>query len=50
MSTKAFDDFVDDCFVNGDEICRARKYEERVNFMASQLINGIKEEGIQIDK
>ncbi len=37
------DDFIDDCFLSGDDICkfqiyRSRKYENRVNPIASQLI------------
>tara|TARA_Y100001968_G_scaffold313285_1_gene337318 strand:- start:1119 stop:1271 length:153 start_codon:yes stop_codon:yes gene_type:complete len=50
MSTKALDDFIDDCFVNGDEICRFRKYEDRINIMAARLIEGIKQERIQVHK
>ena len=43
MPSRAFDDFIDDCFLSGDEICkfqiyRSRKYENRVNPIASQLI------------
>ena len=43
MATPALDDFIDDCFLSGDEICkfqiyRSRKYENRVNPIASQLI------------
>ncbi len=43
MVSKVLDDFIDDCFLSGDEICkfqiyRSRKYENRVNPIASQLI------------
>ncbi len=38
MTSKAMDDFIDDCFVSGDEICRTTKYEDRVNNLASILI------------
>ena len=43
MSSRAFDDFIDDCFLSGDEICkfqiyRSRKYENKVNPIASQII------------
>tara|TARA_B100000945_G_C19956474_1_gene401017 strand:+ start:235 stop:402 length:168 start_codon:yes stop_codon:yes gene_type:complete len=43
MPSPALDDFIDDCFLSGDEICkfqiyRSRKYENRVNPIASQLI------------
>ena len=43
MASQALDDFIDDCFLSGDEICkfriyRSRKYENRVNPIASQLI------------
>tara|TARA_Y100001968_G_C18958016_1_gene526292 strand:+ start:403 stop:588 length:186 start_codon:yes stop_codon:yes gene_type:complete len=46
MPSPAFDDFIDDCFINDDHICRSeiyrtRKYEKRVNFVASELIAGI---------
>tara|TARA_Y100001968_G_scaffold153390_1_gene140180 strand:- start:5403 stop:5570 length:168 start_codon:yes stop_codon:yes gene_type:complete len=46
MSASAFDDFVDDCFLNGDEICsfeicRTRKYENKKNLVASELISKI---------
>ncbi len=44
MTSKVLDDFIDDCFLSGDDICkfeiyRSRKYETRVNPIASQLIN-----------
>ena len=53
MESRVLDDFIDDCFLNGDDICRfeiyrSRKYENRVNPIASQLIS-LKEE-IEINK
>ncbi len=43
MSSRVLDDFIDDCFLSGDDICkfkiyRSRKYESRVNQIASELI------------
>ena len=43
MPSRVLDDFIDDCFLIGDDICkfeiyRSRKYENRVNPIASQLI------------
>ncbi len=43
MRSRVLDDFIDDCFLSGDDICkfkiyRSRKYENRVNPIASQLI------------
>ena len=43
MQSQVLDDFIDDCFLSGDEICkfqiyRSRKYENRVNPIASQII------------
>ena len=43
MPSRVLDDFIDDCFLSGDDICkfeiyRSRKYENRVNPIASQLI------------
>ena len=43
MPSQVLDDFIDDCFLSGDDICkfeiyRSRKYENRVNRIASQLI------------
>tara|TARA_Y100000766_G_C18781022_1_gene543305 strand:+ start:593 stop:781 length:189 start_codon:yes stop_codon:yes gene_type:complete len=43
MASLVLDDFIDDCFLSGDEICkfqiyRSRKYENRSNPIASQLI------------
>ncbi len=43
MTSRVLDDFIDDCFLSGDDICkfqiyRSRKYENCVNPIASQLI------------
>ena len=43
MPTRVLDDFIDDCFLSGDDICkfqiyRSRKYENRLNPIASQII------------
>ena len=43
MTSRVLDDFIDDCFLSGDDICkfqiyRSRKYENRVNPIASKLI------------
>ena len=43
MPSRVLDDFIDDCFLSGDDICkfqiyRSRKYENKVNPIASQLI------------
>ncbi len=43
MSSRVLDDFIDDCFLSGDDICkfkiyRSRKYESRANQIASELI------------
>tara|TARA_Y100001968_G_scaffold311990_1_gene334672 strand:+ start:289 stop:453 length:165 start_codon:yes stop_codon:yes gene_type:complete len=43
MASQVLDDFIDDCFLSGDDICkfeiyRSRKYEMRVNPIASELI------------
>ncbi len=43
MPSHVLDDFIDDCFISGDDICkfkiyRSRKYENRLNSFASQLI------------
>ena len=43
MQSRVLDDFIDDCFLSGDDICkfkiyRSRKYENRINPIASQLI------------
>ncbi len=44
MKSQALDDFIDDCFLGNDEICkfqiyRSRKYENRINPIASELIS-----------
>ena len=43
MASRVLDDFIDDCFLSGDDICkfqiyRSRKYENKVNPIASQII------------
>ena len=43
MKSRVLDDFIDDCFLVGDDICKfeiymSRKYENRLNPIASQLI------------
>ena len=43
MTSPVLDDFIDDCFISGDDICkfeiyRSRKYENKVNPIASKLI------------
>ena len=43
MPSQVLDDFIDDCFLRRDDICkfqiyRSRKYENRVNPIASQII------------
>ena len=43
MPSRVLDDFIDDCFLSGDDICkfeiyRSRKYENRNNPIASKLI------------
>ena len=43
MPSRVLDDFIDDCFLSGDDICkfeiyRSRKYENKVNPIASELI------------
>ena len=50
MLSRALDDFIDDCFLSGDDICkfqiyRSRKYENRVNPIASKLIASKREIG-----
>ncbi len=50
MASQVLDDFIDDCFLSGDEICkfqiyRSRKYENRVNPIASKLIASNQEIG-----
>ena len=49
MASRVLDDFIDDCFLSGDAICRfeiyrSRKYENRVNPIASQIIGLIEKE------
>ena len=48
MTSRVLDDFIDDCFLSGDDICkfeiyRSRKYENRVNSIASQLLASIQQ-------
>ena len=55
MRTHALDDFIDDCFLSGDDICkfqiyRSRKYENRVNPIASQLIASKQKIGVDETK
>ena len=43
MPSRVLDDFIDDCFLSGDDICkfeifRSRKYEKKVNPIASEII------------
>ncbi len=47
MPSRVLDDFIDDCFLDGDEICKfeiykSRKYENRINTIASKLIASTK--------
>ena len=55
MSSSALDDFIDDCFIKEDDVCkftiyRSRKYEYRINGIASQLIKSFNEENnLRID-
>ena len=47
MLSRVLDDFIDDCFLSGDDICkfeiyRSRKYEKKVNPIASKLISSSK--------
>ena len=51
MTSQVLDDFIDDCFLSGDDICkfqiyRSRKYENRVNPIASQLIASKQKPGL----
>ena len=51
MTSRVLDDFIDDCFLSGDDICkfhiyRSRKYENRVNPIASQLIASKQKNGL----
>ena len=46
MISQAFDDFIDDCFISGDDICKfeiykTRRYEKNSNCIASELIASI---------
>ena len=55
MPSRVLDDFIDDCFLSGDEICkfqiyRSRKYENRINPIASQLIASKKKIGLNKTK
>ncbi len=43
MPSQVLDDFIDDCFLSGDDICRfeiyrSRKYENKLNPIASKII------------
>ena len=42
-SNKAFDDFVDDCFIEEDPICKSNS-ERSLELVASQLISELIEE------
>ena len=47
MLSRALDNFIDDCFLSREDICkfeiyRTRKYENRVNPISSQLIGANK--------
>ena len=47
MTSRVLDDFIDDCFLTRDDICkfeiyRSRKYENRLNPLASELICSLK--------
>ena len=47
MQSQVLDDFIDDCFLSGDDICkfeiyRSGKYESSINLIASQLIGSMK--------
>ncbi len=55
MRSRALDDFIDDCFLGGDDICkfqiyRSRKYENRINPIASQLIASKQNIGLEKTK
>ena len=55
MASRVLDDFIDDCFLSGDEICkfkiyRSRKYENSVNPIASQLIASKRKIGLDKTK
>ena len=54
MPSRVLDDFIDDCFLGRDDICRfqiykSRKYENRVNPIASQLIASKQEIDLTIE-
>ena len=43
MQSRVLDDFIDDCFLSGDDMCkfenyRSKKYENKINPIASQVI------------
>ena len=38
MLSSAFDDFIDDCLLDGKEILRTKQYKERTNLIASKLL------------
>ena len=51
MPSQVLDDFIDDCFLSGDDICkfdiyRTRKYEKAVNPIASKLIASIQKDDL----
>ena len=55
MPSEVLDDFIDDCFLSGDDICkfeiyRSRKYENKVNSIASELISFIKKSDLNKNK
>tara|TARA_B100000965_G_scaffold46651_1_gene34236 strand:+ start:186 stop:356 length:171 start_codon:yes stop_codon:yes gene_type:complete len=55
MASRVIDDFIDDCFISGDDICkfeiyRSRKYENKVNPIASQLIASNKKTDLSMRK
>jgi len=37
----SFDDIIDDCFIDGDEIFRSKKYDGFVNRRATEIILGV---------
>ena len=52
MPSQVLDAFIDDCFLSGDEICkfeiyRSRKYENKINPIASQLIAAKQNSGLK---
>ena len=55
MPSRVLDDFIDDCFLSGDEICkfqiyRSRKYENNINPIASKLIASNQKAGLNKNK